>query len=224
MLRSHVRTLTVLGALAAASGAALADNHLTVDTTSGHPGDQIVIKAGYYAEETQFTIGGGRLLEDGDIAVYDLTTPLADSDPYNGWYAGLDLLITSDFFFASGRLNGGLFRYELASLVPLSGGPGVAAWGDFDDEGGVEPFNPSAFSGAASRLDRSFDVGLAEHDELQGMAFSAPGLYDLTFIAWDSNGRYTDSAPVTVRFNVVPAPAAALPLVGGLMMLRRRAR
>ncbi len=187
-------------ALSVFVGAALADhNHMTVDTVPGTPQNQILIRAGYYPAEPAFSISGGRLLLNGDIAVYDVVDELAQAGPLSGWYAGDELLLTSDFYFATGRLDGGNFMWEIASVAALSGGPGALVWGDYDMSGAL---TPSASSDAATRLGRSFDTMIAGHDHEQGYAFSAPGLYDVTFIAWDSNGVYVDSAPVTVRFHV----------------------
>jgi hypothetical protein len=181
-------------------------NHLTVDTTSGAPGEQISIRAGYYPAESAYTVSAGRLLENGDIKVYDVSTELTQTGPLSGWLAADELLLTSDFYFASGHLDGGNFMWELASVIPLSGGPGTLVWGDFELTGELIPLVDSA---AATRLGRSFDTMIAGHDHEQGFAFSTPGLYDVTFIAWDSNGRYTDSAPVTLRFQVTPPPCPA---------------
>ncbi len=208
-------------AVSALAGQTLAHhhNHISVDTSGGNIGDQIRIRAGYLPVESGFSISGGRLLHDGEIHIYDVADQLSQAGPLNGWYAGDELLLTSDFYFATGRLDGGNFRYEILSIVALSGGPGVLAWGDFE----VGGFAPFAFSSSATRLGRSFDTMIAGHDHEQGYAFSAPGLYDVTFIAWDSNGRYADSAPVTARFNVVPTPGAAAVLgLGGLLAARRR--
>ncbi|MFO0858506.1 MAG: hypothetical protein U0640_14255 [Phycisphaerales bacterium] len=216
--RSVVLSSVVLSTFA---GAALADhNHMTVDTIPGTPQNQILIRAGYYPAESAFSISGGRLQLNGDIAVYDVVDELAQTGPLNGWLAGDELLLTSDFYFATGRLDGGNFMWELSSVTALSGGPASLVWGDFDLSG---EFTPMADSTAATRLGRSFDTMIAGHDHEQGYAFSTPGLYDVTFIAWDSNGVYADSAPVTVRFDVVPAPgAAALLGLGGLLAARRR--
>jgi len=212
---------------AALTAAAYGDNHLGIDTTSGNPGDQIVIRAGYYSNETQFTISNDRLLENGLTAVYDISTPLLDSGSSTGWYSEDALTLASDFYFTTGRLNGGSFKFEFSSIVPLSGGSAILAWGDYaeDAQGDtVEPFIPSALSNSATRLGRSFDVGVNEHDDDQGLAFSAPGLYDVTFVAWDSNGRYLDSAPVTARFNVIPASGSAGLLAMAALATGRRRR
>lgn len=216
----YVAQLIASLAVSVVAGSALADNHMGVDTAAGAPGNQVLIRAGYYPAETSYTISGGRLRLDGDIAVYDVVDQLSQAGPYSGWYAGQELLLTSDFYASTGHLNGGNFMWELASITPLSGGPGIGSWGDFDALG---EFTPSALTSAGTRIGRSFDTATNQHDEDQAYAFSAPGLYDLTFIAWDSNGVYTDSASVTVRFNVVPAPGAAVALgLGALVASRRR--
>lgn len=213
----------VLPALAfvALAGQALAQhNHMTVDTIPGSPQNQILIRAGYLPAESSYSISAGRLLQSADIKVYDVVDELAQAGALNGWLAGDELLLTSDFYFATGRLDGGNFMWELSSVNALSGGPGTLVWGDFDLSG---EFTALADSSAATRVGRSFDTMIAGHDHEQGYAFSAPGLYDVTFIAWDSNGVYADSTPVTVRFDVVPAPgAAALLGLGGLLAARRR--
>jgi len=179
---------------------ALAHNHITVDSVGG----RIVVRAGYYGDEGGFAIDPtGRLLADGKIAVYPVPDELT-SGPLDGWKAGDDILLTSDFFATTGRLNGGHFHFEIASVTPLNGGPGTLAWGDFDANWDLQP---SASSAGATREARSFDVHFAGHDHDQGYAFSADGLYDVSLVAWDSNGVYADAAPVTIRFQVGQASA-----------------
>ncbi len=218
----HRNVFTIVVLSAALAGAASAHNHVTVDTTGGAAGDRITIRAGYYPAESAYSIdSGGRLLLNGAPAVYSVTEPLSQSGPLSGWIAGDEILLTSDFYFATGRLDGGEFKYELAGIAALSGGPGVIAWGEF----GTGGFVAAATSDASTRALRSFDVGVAGHNHEQGCAFSAPGLYDVTLIAWDGNGRYADSNPITVRFDVVPAPpAAALALAAIPASLSRRRR
>ncbi|HWB19854.1 MAG TPA: hypothetical protein VG711_06110 [Phycisphaerales bacterium] len=188
--------------LLALSSLALAHNHLTVDTLSGQPGDPIIIKAGYLSGENVYTISNNRLFYNGHIAVYDLPFQLTQTGDLHNWFGNSALVLTSDFFFATGRLTGGDFMWELASVTPIAGSACIASWGDFNTSGILIP---SALSNAAARIDRSFDTGIAGHDHNQACAFSTPGLYDLTFIAWDRNNRYADSAPVKVRFRVGPA-------------------
>jgi hypothetical protein len=186
--------------LATMTPPALAHNHLTVDTVSGQPGDPVVIVAGYLPAERDYSVLDHRLYFRDRPAQYFLMDRLTQGGDLNGWYAAADLVLTSDFYFATGRLDGGNFKWELASVHALSGGDAVVAWGDF----GVGGFVPSALSSASTREGRSFDTMIAGHDHSQGCAFSTAGVFDVTFIAWDSNGVYADSAPVTVRFVVGP--------------------
>jgi uncharacterized protein (TIGR03382 family) len=62
-----------------------------------------------------------------------------------------------------------------------------------------------------------------DHNHEQAYAFSAVGTYDVTFSVWDSNGRYADAAPLTVRFEVIPAPGV-LALAGAAGSVRNRRR
>lgn len=175
--------------------AALAHNHLTVDTLAGREGDPVIIVAGYYESESEWSIGeDGRLLYDGQIAVYEAGAALQDG-PFRGWAAADELSLTSDFYFATGRLDGGNFQYEIVSVVPIEGGPAAFALGVVDHG----TFESDAVSDAETRLDRSFDAGVGQHRHGQAFAISENGLFDVTLVAWDSNGRYEDSEPVTFR-------------------------
>jgi hypothetical protein len=210
--------LSALAVLTLASAAG-AHNHVTVDTVSGAFGDQILIRAGYLATETSFSVSGGRLMYNGSVATYVVGEQLSQPGVLNGAYFSQDILLTSDFFYATGRLNGGNFRWELASVTALSGA-GTVGWGEFDHDG---VFSSLASSDAGTRLGRSYDTLAGYHEHEQAAYFTAPGTYDVTFVAWDSNGRYADSAPLTVRFEVVPAPGAiALLAVAGIGASRRR--
>ena len=155
----YVAQLIASLAVSVVAGPALADNHMGVDTAAGAPGNQVLIRAGYYPTETSYTISGGRLRLDGDIAMYDVVDQLSQAGPYSGWYAGQELLITSDFYASTGHLNGGNFMWELASITPLSGGPGVGSWGDFD---GLGEFTPSALTSAGTRVGRPGKLALVE--------------------------------------------------------------
>ena len=211
--------MSALAVLTLASAAG-AHNHITVDTVSGAFGDQILIRAGYLATETSFSVSGGRLLYNGSVATYVVGEQLSQPGALNGAYFSQDILLTSDFFYATGRLNGGNFRWELASVAAVSGGGGTVGWGEFGLDG---TFESLAASDAATRMGRSYDTLAGYHEHEQAAYFTAPGTYDVTFIAWDSNGRYADSAPLTVRFDVVPAPGAIAAIaVAGLAGVRRR--
>lgn len=186
-----------LGSIPAFASVADDHNHITVDTFAGPDGQQIVIRAGYLPVENAYSISDGYLKKNGEIAEY-IVLDQFPFGTYTGWYGGLDLRLTSDFYFATGRLNGGNFMWELVEIDAIAAGPGTAVWGSFE----TGDFEVTAAIGAAARLDRSYDTGIAGHDHDQAYAFSAPGLYDLTLIAWDSNGIYLDSEPVKVRFRV----------------------
>lgn len=169
-----------------------------MDTVSGNPGDRIIIRAGYYPTEPEYSIHEEQLDYCEQPQMYSVTSPLTQAGPLNGWHAGFDLLLTSDFYYSTGRLDGGHYRWEIVDVAAISGGPAVLAWGRFTASG----FAASARSDAADRLGRSFDTQVAAHDHAQGYAFSSPGVYEITLVAWDSNGRYADSSPVKVRFRI----------------------
>ena len=198
MRRSLLASIVFVGALAPL---AAAHNHVTVDT-EGFPGGQIFIVAGYLPAESAFTIEKGVLLWNGELAEYAAPDDL-NAGPFAGWLAGDELSLTSDFFFGSGNLDGGNFLYEFASVTPVAGGPCEIAWGKVQ----AGAFVASAISSGATRLERSFDVGIGGHIHGQVMAVSAPGTYDVTLIAWDSNGVYTDSDPMTFRVSNPAGPA-----------------
>jgi hypothetical protein len=179
---------------------------MTVDTLSGAAGDPIRIRAGYLATEGAITIADGRLLYNGSIATLTVGERLTQPGPLNGAWLSQDLVLTSDFFFATGRLAGGNFRWEIASVAVLSGTAGTVGWGEFDHDG---VFAGLASSAASSRIGRSYDTLAGYHEHEQAAFFTAAGRYDVTLIAWDSNGRFADSAPVTIRFEVLPAQPAA---------------
>lgn len=209
MRNFKVAILTAFSALAAVPFAA-AHNHLTVDTPSGSPGEQAIIVTGYYAEDATISIDpDGHMLDGADVLVYDVAEELTGAGAQDGWAAADELTLTSDFFFATGRLNGGDFHYEIADVRPVSGGGAArAAWLVASSS-----IQLRALSSAATRLDRSFEVGIGGHEHGQIFAVSQQGVYDITLIAWDSNGVYADSEPVTFRVNVTAGP---LPCAGDL--------
>lgn len=198
----------------AASATAQNHHHMTVNTD----GTTTSIEAGYYASEPDWSIGAdGYVHNQGSINVYE-THHL-----HGGYSFGNTATISSDFYAASGNLDGGDFYYELVSLVALDGGSATnAIWG-FEDHGGGDGFDVEASLDGATRIERSFGVGVGNHPHGQVTGIDGVGLYDLTIVAWDANGIYGDSAPVTLRINAVPAPASAALLgVAGIAGLRRR--
>ena len=199
-----MKALISFAAVSAIAGIAAAHNHITIDTLSGASGDKILIKAGYYPTETAFTMSSGRLLLNGLPACYSVSEPFA-SGPIGGWFGGDEVLLTSDYFFFTGRLNGGDFAWEIASVTPVSAGTTRVDWGVFDELG---DFSVMARSDGASRFDRSFSTPPGDHNHDQAYGFESAGLYDVTFIAWDVSGKFVDSDPITVRFRVgEPCPS-----------------
>ncbi|HEX8876553.1 MAG TPA: hypothetical protein VF777_07380 [Phycisphaerales bacterium] len=188
-------------ACAALASTVAAHNHVTVDTASGSVGDKILVKAGYYPTEGAFTISGGRLMKNGLKACYDLPEMFVDG-PLAGWFGGDEVLLTSDYFYLTGRLDGGEFRWEIASIVPVIAGSTRVNWGAFDEFGA---FSVMAASDGATRLARSFSTPAGDHNHDQAYGFEAGGLYDVTFVAWDASGKFTDADPITIRFRAGPS-------------------
>lgn len=198
----------------ALSAAAQDHNHLSVNTD----GTTTSINAGYYASETDWSIGGdGYVHYMGEIAEYHT------HDYHDGYYFGQTATLTSDFYFASGNLDGGDFYYEIVGFAAVDGGSATEAfWGE-EAHGGHDGFDIIASSLGATRLDRSFGVGAGNHPHGQLTGINGLGVYDITLVAWDANGVYADSAPVTLRVEAIPAPAsAALMGLAGLAATRRR--
>lgn len=207
---------TVLTTLVAglAFSASAQHHHLSVNTD----GTTTSIEAGYYASETDYSIGGdGYVHFQGSIVEYH-------THEFHGGYSfGNTATITSDFYAASGNLDGGDFYYEIVGLAPVDGGSATnAIWG-YADHGGGHGFDVEASLDGATRIDRSFGVGVGNHPHGQVTGINGVGTYDLTLVAWDANGVYADSAPVTLRINAVPAPASAALLgIAGVAGVRRR--
>lgn len=178
-------------AAAALAPAAMADHaHLTVDTQAG----QIKIVAGYLFGEDGYEIDGdGWLRLDGEIVTVTCDQ-IWGGTPYTRWPIAVEqMTLTSDYFGATGRLDGGYFWYELASVTPVDGEPGTElVWGR--DSGGE--LTRIATSEGATRQERSFELGFIGHVHEQRQLLSAAGLYEVAIVAWDSNGVYADSAPV----------------------------
>lgn len=209
-----MRTFTAIIVAGFASSAAAQDhNHLSVNTD----GTTTSINAGYYASETDWSISGGYVNYMGEIAEYHT------HHDHDGWYFGQTATVTSDFYFATGNLDGGDFYYEIVGLNAVDGGTATEAIWGFEQHGGGDGFDVVASSLGATRLDRSFGVGVGNHPHGQVTGINGLGVYDLTLVAWDANGVYADSVPVTLRIEAIPAPAsAALMGMAGLAATRRR--
>ena len=195
---SPIRVIPCVCILAAASVAAADHIHMTVDTFTDATSPRALIDAGYLGAEAAYDIDpSGRLAHDGGIAVFRLTDEVSVPGPIQGWRAGLAITFTSDFYFSTGRLDGGDFRFEITDVTPVSGPAARAVFGEFELASPVV----IADSNGADRPARSFPVGAGSHPHGQFQAVSALGLYDLTIVAWDANGLYADSDPVTFRVN-----------------------
>ncbi len=201
-MRNVIASLSVLATTLAAN----AHNHVTVDTAAGSVGDKILVKAGYYPTESAFTITSGRLFKNGLMACYSLPDTFA-SGPLAGWFGGDEVLLTSDYFLSTGRLNGGDFRWEIASVTPVLTGSTRLAWGMFDESG---EYMVMAQSDGATRLARSFSTPAGDHNHDQAYAFEASGLYDVVFVVWDEAGKFVDADPITIRFRAGPPCPADL--------------
>ncbi len=195
--------------LLCAAGAARADhNHITVASISTPEGPKAVSVAGYYPLESDVWIDeeDGRLMKGERMLVVEFHDELVDPGPYSGWIGSLELRLTSDYYFATGLLDGGNFWYEIASVEFIGGVPGDLVYGHFDEDTGL--FVGDADSTGATRVERSINVGTGSHDHSQAAVMSSTyGAFDVTLVAWDSNGVYLDSDPVIVRFAVRPCPA-----------------
>lgn len=200
---SHTQSTVTTATLLSLTSIVQAHNHITVDTASGTPGDQIVIRAGFLGDETSYSIIDGAISFDGTPITYDLVEEVTEPG-FVGWLGGDELVLTSDFYFGTGRLEGGDFYFEIAGVSQVTKGaqPVQFAWGEVKGAS----LNFTATSSAASRLERSFGVGNGKHAHGQVFAIDTPGEYEITLIAWDATGTYTDSAPVTFRVNAVPPP------------------
>lgn len=204
----HTRSCAGGSAALLACSAALAHHHhVTVDTVSTPDGPKIVIAAGYYpAEADAFVAPDGRLMDGDRFLAADADDDLVQPGAFDGWAGSQELVLTSDYFYATGRLDGGDFRYEIVHVELVGGDPADVAWGHFDEDSGQ--FVADALSTGASRAERSIDVGAGQHDHTQAFLLSsAYGAYDVTLVAWDANGVYADSDPVVLRVAAHPCPS-----------------
>jgi len=203
------RTLPALACVLLAPVPALAadHHHLTIASTSSPEGPKTVIVAGYYPLEADVWIApDGRAMKGDRFLAVDVVDDFGEPGPFLGWPGSFEMLLTSDYYAATGLLDGGDFQFEIVSVAVVAGNESVLAYGRFDEDTG--DFILDALSTGATRLERSLGVGVGGHDHAQGSLFSsAQGAYDVTFVAWDANGVYLDSDPVIVRFAVHPCPS-----------------
>lgn len=197
MLKERTRPVLPL-VLVAVSGVCAAHNHVTVDTPAGLAGDPVLVDVGYLPAESGYSVDAqGVMLFAGQRKVYSLTQVVTAGE-YQGWYSinSDQLTLTSDFNYISGRLGLGFsfqtftyqqpgdFRFEVVQVVPVCGqSDAVYAHGV---TGNI------AESDGASREEKSFAVGVGEHQHNQRMYLSRPGVYDITLRAWDAAGIFQD--------------------------------
>jgi hypothetical protein len=191
------RTALALSALTIAHAASAQDHfHMTVDTAPVMGVPTTLIRAGYLPAENSFTVEDGRLMFQGEVAVLVIPDQIS-SGTFSGYFGGQQAVLTSDFFFSTGRLTGGNFNFEIADVQTIAGPPTRVVWVHAT---GPSSFSLQADSNGASQGQRSYNVGIAGHQHAQLTLIRDEGLYDVTFIAWDTNGVYAPSEPVTVRF------------------------
>jgi hypothetical protein len=215
-MRTNRNTAIVPFLAALASGAlaalALAHGHVTVDTESGTPGDRIVSRAGYLPAESANSVAeGGVLMSGANPWRMVLLTQVNAANAFQGWRTATDLTLTSDFFFSTGRLAGGDFRFELQSVTRLDGSPAPAGaavgWAVVGANGALSNV---ARTDASTRAARSFAVGNGGHLHGQYVFGNVPGVYRLRLVAWDANGTYLDADPVSLVVQVGPLPVGDL--------------
>ncbi len=178
--------------------AARADHaHVTVDVEAG----KIKIVVGYLFGEESFHIDpDGWMRKDADV--YTMTCDQEWwGEPYNGWPIAVEqMTLTADYFGSTGRLDGGHYWYELASVVPVDGDPNASLLWAQEQNGNF--LTHIADSAGSSRSKRSFELGFLGHLHDQRQLINEPGLYEVTLIGWDSNGVYADSDPVRFYIEV----------------------
>jgi len=203
----QTRLFATAAIVAMAAAPALAHHHhVTVRTPTGTPGEPLQLVVGYYEDELDLSIDpiNGQILDGGSTFVVSLPT-LIHKGPLAGMFTGEGLSLTSDFFAREGLLDGGDIYYEMVAVEPVEGPESEGAW-CVTDEGSGEVII-EAMSDGESRVDRSLHVGVGGHPHGQILAIADEGEYDITLVAWDTNGVFLDSEPVIVRVHAhLPTP------------------
>ncbi|MFI4894420.1 MAG: GC-type dockerin domain-anchored protein [Phycisphaerales bacterium JB058] len=192
MLRTQA---VVVLSLLAANVSAQDHFHMTVDSVPTPGLSQTVIRAGYLGSESAFSISDGRLLYNGEIAVVQIDDQIP-SGTFAGYYGSQQIVLTSDFYFSTGRLDGGDFNFEIVGVERLAGPDSRVVWVHTTGPG---VFSLQADSQGATQPERSYNVGIGGHQHAQLHFVEFEGLYDISFVAWVGNGLYLPSEPVTVR-------------------------
>lgn len=210
--------------VALAAGAAAAQNapvHITIDTAGGQQGDQILTDVGWHMDEDMYSWSDDRrLLRDGEIHEFTFDLVYAGG-AWDGRVYGDGPRLTTDFYYPTGRTLGGDFYFEIVGVEEVGGGASAGfGWGE--NMNGM--LMNVGESDGATREARSYHAHNNYHMHHQIQSFTTPGLYDVTLVAWDANGRYADAEPFTLRYQVAPAPGglAALGLAAMAGVRRRR--
>jgi len=205
--------------------------HVSVDTSAGAVGDEILVRVGYSDDAT--LDADRRMLHDGSPYTVTMST-VQSGGTYDGWFtAAGDINPTSDAFYFTGRLgtgwdgidtyaNPGDFQYEIVSVTPASGSPGVS-----DATFVITWHGGSADSSEAAQTARSVPVGVGVHRHGYTWYLNNPGSYDITLRAWDASGQFVTGGESDVTFRVttfVPEPATLSLLGFGSLAVRRRRR
>lgn len=207
MMKKNFRTaLPFLASPMALAAIVLAHGHVTVDTEGGLPGDRTVVRVGYLpAEAAYYLADDGTLMKGAAPWRMKLASTVSVPNQFQGWRTATDATLTSDFFYATGRLDGGSFRFELSKVERLDGSPAGAAIG-WAVVGAGGALSNVARSDGGLRNDRSFAVGIGGHVHGQYVFGQSPGVFRVTLVAWDANGTYQDSDPVTLEVQVGDLP------------------
>jgi hypothetical protein len=202
---NFIKTIATFTVASLSASALAHHSHITIKTPTGTPGEQIQIVVGYLPDEAHMSLAAdGTMLHDGEPFVLHLPGRI-QTGALAGQLSGTGLSLTSDYFAATGLLSGGDFYYHIASVEPIKSPTCVMSIAHTDEETGDT--HVEASTGAKGRELQSLYVGVGGHPHGQLCACSEEGLYRVTFVAWDGNGVYADSQPVTILVDAHDNPA-----------------
>ena len=87
-------------------------------------------------------------------------------------------------------------NFEIAHVERLAGPDSRVVWVHTTGPG---VFSLQADSEGATQAARSYNVGIGGHQHAQLHLIENEGIYDITFVAWDTNGLYLQSEPCSSR-------------------------
>lgn len=250
-MRSFTASAFALTLVAGLTSAAMAQSHghITIGNTDGDffaPGSPPAAGVETYEIKTytteSLTLGSAsligsftsqRVLSHGEQLVIKLPYTAGTGSqpglgnwggPFDGFYRNAGVTFATDFYttIAGGGENvGGDGQFEILEVIPLNGSPAAV----FGIGGGTTLTFASnyAISDGSDQLLRSFQSGSGQHVHGQRLYLSEKGIYDVTLRAWDANGIYNDSTPITLTIQVPePASMSLLGLGSALLLARRR--